>query len=69
MGGRWSMEKKCIKCWKILEDEKTIIALDIPRVNLWIHPSCEMEIDNMLQYLIENYEKWYNYYVLGVENE
>jgi len=63
------MIKKCIYCWEVLKDDKTIVALDIPRVNLWIHPDCEDKIENMLEYLIKNYEKWYNYYVLGVEND
>jgi hypothetical protein len=45
-----------------------MIPLEKPYVNLWIHKDCLPEIDNMLEFLLKNYKKWYNYYVIGVEN-
>lgn len=46
-----------------------MIPLDKPYVNLWVHKDCLAEIDNLLEFLQKNHTKWYNYYVLGVENE
>jgi len=64
------LKKKCIKCWEVIlpEEKKTIIPLDIPYVNLWVHKGCLLEIENLLEFLQKNYEKWYNYYVIGEEN-
>ena len=37
-------------------------------MNLWVHKGCLLEIENLLEFLQKNYEKWYNYYVIGEEN-
>ena len=49
---RYYHDKKCFKCGKkIKEDNRFMLGLDKPYVNLWFHKACFDKIDNLMEYL------------------
>ena len=60
----------CVNCREEVErkmGEYTMVAVDVPYINLFFHKKCLEDIEkkynnNLSLYLTENYEIWYNIY-------
>ena len=52
---------KCFKCEKEIDGLKSILPLDRPYVNLFMHRDCYKSIDDELLYVIENEERIVEY--------
>jgi len=59
-------KKECIYCKatrkRAISDSFTMLGLDRPYINLWIHKKCLEKVgwDNLSSFLQENKEMWYN---------
>ena len=52
---------KCFKCGKEIDGLKSILPLDRPYVNLFMHRDCYNSIENELDYVTENYDRIMEY--------
>lgn len=62
----------CIVCEEELlkEQERIMVGVDIPYVNVWFHRPCYRQIkDELNEFLQKNLEKWYNKYVEEDKND
>jgi hypothetical protein len=62
----------CILCEEqiLKEQDKMMVGLDIPYINIWFHRICYREISSFLnEFLQKNFEKWYNNYMEEVKND
>lgn len=57
------MVKICGKCGKeITGNEYKMVSGDRPYYNFFFHKDCYLEIENIREYLPQNFEKLYNIY-------
>ena len=52
---------KCFKCGKPIEGLKSILPLDRPYVNLFMHRDCYTGIEDDLAYVTEHYDRIMQY--------
>lgn len=54
-------ELVCLYCSKeIIKEDYSMVAVEKPYCNLFFHSDCIKKVGDMLCFLTENLEKWYN---------
>ena len=56
------MNMICIFCGEEVKEDKFILALEKPYMNLWVHRYCERDCDNIREFLEKNLEKYLELY-------